>query len=61
MYVVIYPISFRYVCDPVLGDHNQYYVPAGLVKIFRTELIPRLLVVLIVKSVITSILILFNS
>ena len=31
----------RYVCDPVLGDHNQYYVPAALVDIFRTQLIPR--------------------
>jgi pyridoxal/pyridoxine/pyridoxamine kinase len=31
----------RYVCDPVLGDHDQYYVPEGLVNIFRTQLLPR--------------------
>ncbi|EGD72200.1 pyridoxal/pyridoxine/pyridoxamine kinase [Salpingoeca rosetta] len=29
-----------YVCDPVLGDHGQLYVPADLVPVFRTELIP---------------------
>jgi len=29
------------VCDPVLGDNNQYYVPVALVETFKTELIPR--------------------
>lgn len=29
-----------YVCDPVLGDHGKLYVPADLVPVFRTELIP---------------------
>lgn len=28
-------------CDPVLGDHHQYYVPVALVDIFKAKLIPR--------------------
>jgi pyridoxine kinase len=33
--------SFRYVCDPVLGDDGQYYVPKELVATYLAELIPR--------------------
>eukprot|EP00601_Ochromonadales_sp_CCMP2298_P015984 CAMPEP_0173221770 /NCGR_PEP_ID=MMETSP1142-20121109/2898_1 /TAXON_ID=483371 /ORGANISM="non described non described, Strain CCMP2298" /LENGTH=408 /DNA_ID=CAMNT_0014149823 /DNA_START=114 /DNA_END=1337 /DNA_ORIENTATION=+ len=33
--------GMRYVCDPVLGDNHQYYVPQALVQIFREKLIPR--------------------
>lgn len=29
-----------YVCDPVLGDHDQAYVPAEVVELMRTELVP---------------------
>lgn len=34
-------LTTRYVCDPVLGDHGRYYVPAELVDIFRERVIPR--------------------
>jgi len=30
----------RYVCDPVLGDNHQFYVPPELVDVYRTEVIP---------------------
>ncbi len=33
--------SYRYVCDPVLGDNGKYYVPPALVDIFRATVIPR--------------------
>eukprot|EP00598_Pedospumella_elongata_P001488 CAMPEP_0184979532 /NCGR_PEP_ID=MMETSP1098-20130426/9789_1 /TAXON_ID=89044 /ORGANISM="Spumella elongata, Strain CCAP 955/1" /LENGTH=390 /DNA_ID=CAMNT_0027502853 /DNA_START=122 /DNA_END=1294 /DNA_ORIENTATION=+ len=33
--------NVKYVCDPVLGDNNQYYVPVALVETFKTQLIPR--------------------
>jgi pyridoxine kinase len=30
----------RYVCDPVLGDNNEFYVPRGLVDIYKREVLP---------------------
>ena len=30
----------RYVCDPVLGDNNEFYVPRGLVGIYKREVLP---------------------
>lgn len=30
----------RYVCDPVLGDAGQFYVPAELVDIYRRDVLP---------------------
>lgn len=30
----------RYVCDPVLGDNNEFYVPRGLVEIYKREVLP---------------------
>jgi pyridoxine kinase len=32
--------DFRYLCDPVLGDNGELYVPAELVSLFKTEIIP---------------------
>jgi pyridoxine kinase len=32
--------DFRYLCDPVLGDDGELYVPAELVSLFKTEIIP---------------------
>lgn len=32
--------TFRYVCDPVLGDHGKFYCPPELVEIYRNEVIP---------------------
>lgn len=32
--------TFRYVCDPVLGDKGRFYVPKELVKVFCEQLIP---------------------
>lgn len=32
--------SCRYVCDPVLGDLGRFYVPEGLVDIYRREVLP---------------------
>ncbi|GFH47587.1 hypothetical protein CTEN210_04062 [Chaetoceros tenuissimus] len=32
--------GFRYVCDPVIGDHGNFYVPKELVEIYRDEVIP---------------------
>eukprot|EP01132_Coremiostelium_polycephalum_P006592 gene6592-8159_t len=29
-----------YVCDPVLGDNNELYVPKDLVEIYKNEVIP---------------------
>ncbi len=29
-----------FLCDPVLGDNGQLYVPKELIPIFRDELIP---------------------
>jgi len=31
----------RFVCDPVLGDEGQYYVPKELVAIYKERVIPR--------------------
>jgi pyridoxine kinase len=33
-----YPLT--YVCDPVLGDHGQLYVPASLVAVYKAKLLP---------------------
>jgi pyridoxine kinase len=30
----------RYVCDPVLGDNNEFYVPRELVGIYQREVLP---------------------
>jgi pyridoxine kinase len=30
----------RFICDPVLGDDGQLYVPAALVELYRHELLP---------------------
>jgi pyridoxine kinase len=30
----------RYVCDPVLGDNNKFYVPRELVGIYQREVLP---------------------
>jgi pyridoxal kinase len=35
-----YNSNIRYVCDPVFGDDGKLYVPAELVDIYRTEVIP---------------------
>mmetsp|Transcript_7893 Transcript_7893/g.10846 ORF Transcript_7893/g.10846 Transcript_7893/m.10846 type:complete len:322 (-) Transcript_7893:1524-2489(-) len=32
--------TVRYVCDPVLGDCGEFYVPPELVTIYREELLP---------------------
>uniref|UniRef100_A0A7S1VZ37 pyridoxal kinase n=1 Tax=Ditylum brightwellii TaxID=49249 RepID=A0A7S1VZ37_9STRA len=32
--------TVRYVCDPVLGDNGEFYVPPELVSIYREELVP---------------------
>lgn len=32
--------DFQYLCDPVLGDDGKLYVPAELVSLFKTEIIP---------------------
>jgi len=29
-----------YLCDPVLGDNNQLYVPKGLIEIYKKRVIP---------------------
>ncbi|KAM9987051.1 hypothetical protein ACTFIY_011479 [Dictyostelium cf. discoideum] len=29
-----------YVCDPVLGDNNELYVPENLVEVYKNEVIP---------------------
>ncbi|KAL7509154.1 hypothetical protein ACHAXN_006196 [Cyclotella atomus] len=34
------PKTFRYVCDPVLGDAGKLYVPSELVDIYREEVLP---------------------
>ncbi len=28
------------VCDPVLGDNNEFYVPESLIPIYRNEILP---------------------
>ena len=33
--------SARFICDPVLGDDDKYYVPKELVELFKTEVIPQ--------------------
>ncbi len=33
--------SFKYVCDPVLGDAGEFYVPAELAAAVRSALVPR--------------------
>ena len=30
----------RYLCDPVLGDRGEFYVPKELVNIYREEMLP---------------------
>ena len=30
----------RYVCDPVLGDAGEFYVPVELVDIYRKDVLP---------------------
>lgn len=30
----------RYICDPVLGDHGEFYVPRELVEIYQREVLP---------------------
>eukprot|EP00584_Thalassiosira_punctigera_P000214 CAMPEP_0172539476 /NCGR_PEP_ID=MMETSP1067-20121228/10669_1 /TAXON_ID=265564 ORGANISM="Thalassiosira punctigera, Strain Tpunct2005C2" /NCGR_SAMPLE_ID=MMETSP1067 /ASSEMBLY_ACC=CAM_ASM_000444 /LENGTH=371 /DNA_ID=CAMNT_0013325169 /DNA_START=105 /DNA_END=1220 /DNA_ORIENTATION=- len=30
----------RYICDPVLGDMGRFYVPEGLVDIYRRDVLP---------------------
>lgn len=35
-----YNNNVRFVCDPVLGDNNKFYVPVELVKVFRDQVIP---------------------
>lgn len=32
--------NFRYLCDPVLGDHGKFYVPPELVGLMKSEIIP---------------------
>ena len=32
--------SVRFVCDPVLGDAGQFYVPRELVEVYREQVIP---------------------
>jgi len=39
------PSTFKYLCDPVLGDNGKFYVPEELVAIYRTELLPKASVV----------------
>jgi pyridoxine kinase len=34
------PKTFRFVCDPVLGDAGKLYVPSELVDIYRKEVLP---------------------
>lgn len=33
--------SAKYICDPVLGDNGKYYVPAELVDVYRSKVLPR--------------------
>lgn len=35
-----YNSKCRYVCDPVLGDMGKFYVPEGLVDIYRRDVLP---------------------
>ena len=30
----------RYVCDPVLGDYGEFYVPQNLVEVYKEKLLP---------------------
>lgn len=32
--------KFRYLCDPVLGDHGKFYVPPELVGLMKSHIIP---------------------
>lgn len=32
--------KFRYLCDPVLGDHGKFYVPPELVGLMKSDIIP---------------------
>lgn len=32
--------NVRYVCDPVLGDHGEFYVPQNLVDVYKEKLLP---------------------
>lgn len=32
--------SFRYLCDPVLGDNGKFYVPPELVGLMKSDIIP---------------------
>ena len=33
--------TLKYFCDPVMGDHGEYYVPEAMVKIFIDKIVPR--------------------
>lgn len=33
--------GIKFVCDPVLGDAGKLYVPAALVPVFRSRVVPR--------------------
>jgi len=35
-----YNSECRYVCDPVLGDMGKFYVPEGLVDIYKKDVLP---------------------
>ena len=32
--------NVRYVCDPVLGDHGEFYVPQNMVEVYKEKLLP---------------------
>eukprot|EP00929_Paragymnodinium_shiwhaense_P037414 TRINITY_DN19941_c0_g1_i1.p1 TRINITY_DN19941_c0_g1~~TRINITY_DN19941_c0_g1_i1.p1 ORF type:complete len:492 (-),score=113.40 TRINITY_DN19941_c0_g1_i1:226-1701(-) len=38
---VVEKAKCTYVCDPVLGDEGNLYVPAGLIGIYRDEVLPK--------------------
>ncbi len=37
---LIKSLDCMYVCDPVLGDENQLYVPKELIELYKEEVIP---------------------
>lgn len=39
--ITAYNPDLKYVCDPVLGDDGQFYVPEELVDLFREHLLPK--------------------
>jgi pyridoxine kinase len=32
--------NLTYVCDPVMGDNGKLYVPAEVVEVFKTDILP---------------------